>query len=95
MFTRVDPRESFIEADIDPTECVHCGGIHPDAFIDGHAWHSDCHHEWQEEYNDYLDDEENQNLCPSCNGTGVSPTSNRPDDYGPHHVCENCNGRGM
>jgi hypothetical protein len=33
---------------------------------------------------------EEEITCGVCAGTSISPTSNRPDDYGPHSSCTSC-----
>lgn len=39
------------------------------------------------------DDEHDESICSRCSGTQVDPSSNRPDDYGPHLACMKCCGR--
>ncbi len=41
------------------------------------------------------DEHEDEVICPSCCGSGISPLSHRPDDFGPHYRCSPCQGTGV
>lgn len=53
----------------------------------------DCVAHWQE-LPEPPEAEEEESICPRCNGCGESGSS-RPDDYGRHLVCSSCDGRGV